>query len=94
MRGIWTVCMILGVALFGASAVLLAHAALSDPEALRTPRALVAPVLLIIMAGACGAGLFMSPREFKETLKQDEAEPAEWVKQMRADTQEPDERRP
>jgi hypothetical protein len=84
MRGVWTVFMILGVVVFGGAAVLLAYMVLSGNAGGVNPRLLVWSAFLTPLAGACGAGLFMSAREFQDAMKPEteDTPPPAWLQQM------------
>lgn len=95
-RGVWIAACILGVVLAGGGAVLMAYAMLTDPEgglSDASVRDVGAPVMLILFAGACGAAIFMTPREVEEATKLEvDEEPAQWIKDMRRQN-DPDENR-
>lgn len=70
-RGVWITACVIGMIVLGGLAVLTAYVIFYDPEtggAQFTTRGIAWPLFFILAAGACAAGIFMSPREFRETV--------------------------
>lgn len=83
-RGAWIAACVIGTLVLGGLAVLTAYAIFYDPEtggAQFSMRGIAWPIFFILGAGACAAGLFMSPREFRETVMPPEPPPprAAWL---------------
>lgn len=83
-RGAWIAACIIGMLVFGGLAVLTAYVIFYDPEtgvAQFTTRGIAWPIFFILAAGAGAAGIFMSPREFRETMLPPEPPPkrAAWL---------------
>lgn len=91
-RGVWIAACIIGVIAFGAGAVFQGYIAFLavDAGAAFTVRSIEGPVIFILIAGACAAGIFLSPREIAE-VTQDEVDddPAQWIKDMRRGPNDP-----
>lgn len=86
-RGVWLAACLIGVIVCGGLAVLMGYIAFLTAEAggQISGRGLVWPIGLLLIAGACAAGIFMSPREFHAATKTEvDAEPAQWIRDMRA----------
>lgn len=85
-RGVWIASCIVSV-VSGGAAVLLGYGILVDLDgALNnlSVRALMWPIVLILVAGMSAAGIFMSPQEYEEATKIEvDEEPAQWIKDMR-----------
>lgn len=67
MRGLWVLLMIAGVIGFTGLAIVMFFGIPIGPDVAIRSRGLW-PILSLFAAGACGAGIFMSPREFKQTM--------------------------
>lgn len=81
-RGAWIAACITGMLVFGGLAVLTAYVIFYDPEtgvAQFTTRGIAWPIFFILAAGASAAGIFMSPREFRETMLPPEPKRAAWL---------------
>lgn len=87
-RGVWIVACIIGVVVFGGLAVLMGYVAISGASAVSGAfpvDTLVRPAVFLLIAGACGGGIFMSPREVEEVMAPEvDEDPAQWIKDMRA----------
>ena len=83
-RGTWIAACIIGMIVLGGLAVLTGYVIFYDPETggvQFTTRGIAWPIFFILAAGACAAGIFMSPREFRETVMPSEPTPprAAWL---------------
>lgn len=90
-RGVWIVACLIGVLVAGGLAILIGYTVFAEAQAGGPVhgRSVAWAVGLLLFAGACGAGLFMTPREMDSLTKPDEdPEPAKWVSELRreADT--------
>jgi hypothetical protein len=79
--------MLAGVVVLGGLSVLIFYALLTAEDGPSGLRAFVWPTGLLLAAGACGAGIFMKPVEFKEAMRpidpEPEAKPAAWIEEIR-----------
>lgn len=85
-RGVWIAACLVGVIVCGGLAVLIGYASFfaADAGVELSSRAVIGPLGLLLVAGVCAAGIFMSPREMHEASKTDvDEEPAEWIKELR-----------
>ena len=82
MRVLWIVLMLAGVVVFGVVSAVVWFTILSGtiPGVVGAAIAILAP----LAAGACGAGVFMKPREFRQMTKPlgSEVKPAAWLDQL------------
>jgi hypothetical protein len=85
MRVLWVLMMIAGVIFFGGLALTMGMVFFSGAEELPGIRRAILPVMSLLAAGACGAGIFMKPSEFKAAMEpeEEEAPTADWIKEMR-----------
>jgi hypothetical protein len=85
MRLLWVLLMIAGVVFFGGLALTMGLVFFSGLEELPNIRRAILPLLSLMAAGACAAGIFMKPQEFKAAMEpeEEEAPAAEWIKEMR-----------
>jgi hypothetical protein len=94
-QGVWIVACMIGVVVFGGLAVLMGYVAITGAQAANGAfpvDKLVRPALLLLIAGACGGGIFLSPREVEQVMVPEvDEEPAQWIKDMRARNADKDE---
>jgi hypothetical protein len=68
MRALWVLLMIAGVIVFGGFAiVMILGIPIGNDLEIRSRG--IWPIAALLAAGACGAGIFMSPGEFRETMR-------------------------
>jgi hypothetical protein len=87
MRGVWIAACVIGIVVFGGLAVMMGYVAYLSAEAGASlgGRAILWPIGLLLAAGACAAGIFLTPREMQGLMTPDpDPEPAEWVKTLRS----------
>jgi hypothetical protein len=87
MRFLWVLLMISGVVVLGGLSLLRLYGLIEAEgvNALMQPRALISGLLPLFGAGACAAGIFMKPSEFRKAMEpvQEEAPtPPAWLKEM------------
>ena len=91
MRVLFVLAMIVAVLVLGAASLYLYAAVIAawQAGAYLSIRALVLPTVLLLGAGACAAGIFMKPREFRAAMQppSEEVKPAAWIEQMRNEKQ-------
>lgn len=88
-RGVWIAACVIGVVAAGGLAVLMGYTAFLTVQAGGdlSSRAVFWPIGLLLFAGMCGAALFMSPREVHEMTKPEvDEEPAQWIQDMRRES--------
>ena len=83
-RGFWIAACVVGMLVLGGLAVLTDYVIFVDSETGAfqfSTRGIAWPIFFILAAGACAAGIFMSPREFRETVAPSEpqAPRAAWL---------------
>lgn len=68
MRMVWVLAMIAGVIVFGGLAIVMVLGIPIGPDLYITSRG-IWPIAALLAAGACAAGIFMKPGEFRETMQ-------------------------
>ena len=67
MRALWVLMMIAGVIVFVGLAIVMVLGIPIGPNLYIQSRG-IWPIAALLAAGACGAGIFMKPGEFRETM--------------------------
>jgi hypothetical protein len=92
MRVLWVLLMIVGVVVLGAMGVgrlygLYLIRGEPDLMALRFVPTLLWSSLFLMGAGACAAGIFMRPSEFRDAMEEPPAERAPWLDELKPPSQ-------
>ncbi len=85
MRVLFILAMLCGVVLFAGLAILMVVGIPISEDRVIVSRGLW-PIISVLAAGACAAGIFMKPREFKATMQpiEPEAPPrAAWLDELK-----------
>ncbi|HYD89730.1 MAG TPA: hypothetical protein VEA80_19770 [Vitreimonas sp.] len=85
-RKLWVLAMLAGVVLFaGLAIVMVAGVPIGDGRVIYSRG--IWPIISVLTAGACAAGIFMKPREFREAMRpvEPEVKEAAWLAEFRRD---------